>query len=624
MILRHAAAALALLLAGCAQLPVASLDASQALAHEQQPRASACGELGCAADSAVLETARALAARPADDPRHRVTLLERGDDALIARVHLIRAARESIELQSYIFAEDDIGWLVLNELLHAARRGVRVRLLLDQLFSFEDVPLLAVMAGAHQNMQTRLYNPTFGKASTHPIEFGAGVLCCFRRFNQRMHNKLLRVDGVAAVSGGRNIQARYFDWDPAFNYRDRDLLVLGRAVAGMGENFDEFWNHPLAIPIARLHDVAAVLLDHEGSPLKRPAPRLHRVERMVAASALADSPAHLHARLVAPAFTVGRVEFLAEGPEKHGDEAPPALSIELHALMRQARESVLLQTPYLVLSRPARRVFRELHRTDPAPEVLVSTNSLAATDAWPVYALSHKYKRTYLRALGMDIREYKPYPQRLPVSPWLFDRPLGPEAVAAAPGPQPEWQGPAGDVFGSAGTERRSRYALRGPVRLEQAGRRTGLHAKSLVIDSRIAVVGSHNFDPRSDNFNTESAVIVYDEHFARALEAVIRVDAAPDNAWVVAKRPDLPILSGLNYQIGKVFEWLPLFDLWPFRYASSYERAPECPDAEPEGDLARSPCWIAVGAFPGVDVPLKSLYTRLMTAFGAGLEPIL
>lgn len=602
-------AILSLSLSACAQLSPARLERAQALAVAVRPSALACERSDrCALDSPLLDQARVLTSA-AGPPQHRLRLLEDGEDALLARIHLIRAARETIELQSFIFAEDDVGWMMLNELLQAARRGVRVRVLLDQLFSVDDTRLLAALSAEHVNFDLRLYNPTFGKARIRPLEFGAGIVCCFRRVNQRMHGKLLAVDGVVAITGGRNYQDRYYDWDPDYNYRDRDLLVLGPEVAAMIANFDAFWEHPLAVPAARLHDVARVLLHAGGPPDGLPAPRLRNADRIVALSAAANDPAQIVERLLAPAFAVARVEFLADLPAKHeptgSDGHQAAVSAALRALVAGAERSVVLQTPYLVMSRPARRTFRALRKRPHPPEVLVSTNSLAATDAWPVYALSHKYKRTYLRDLGLDIREFKPFPTT-------------PATTAT-------------DAGGSA----QGRVRLRGsgagsgaspyrPLPLTRPGRRHGLHAKSLVIDSRIGVVGTHNFDPRSDRFNTESAIVVYDAAFAAALEARIRADADPDRAWVIARRARPPVLSGVDYAIGKVFEKLPLFDVWPFRYATSYERRPQCPDAQPVGDLARSDCWRAVGAFPEVKVPLKGLSTRLVTAFGAGLAPIL
>ena len=153
-----------------------------------------------------------------------------------------------------------------------------------------------------------------------------------------------------------------------------------------------------------------------------------------------------------------------------------------------------------------------------------------------------------------------------------------------------------------------------------------GLHAKSMVIDNRIGVVGTHNFDPRSENYNTESAVVIQDEAFAQALAASIRRDIKPENSWVVAPRAKPVVLSGLDYSLGKVSEALPLFDLWPWRYATSYEfqPGPDCPTPVPSDHPDFHRCYVAVGDFPEVNVGPKWLYTRLLTAFGAGLVPIL
>ena len=164
------------------------------------------------------------------------------------------------------------------------------------------------------------------------------------------------------------------------------------------------------------------------------------------------------------------------------------------------------------------------------------------------------------------------------------------------------------------------------PVPLRRAGVRVGLHAKSLVIDERIGVVGTHNFDPRGDRYNTESAVVIDDPVFARALAASIRGDMAPDNAWVIGRRDKAPVLSGLDYSLGKVSESLPLFDIWPWNYATSYEfvPGPACPVPLPRDDPGFRACYRPVGDFPEVSLGLKGLTTRIFTAFGAGLAPIL
>jgi hypothetical protein len=191
-----------------------------------------------------------------------------------------------------------------------------------------------------------------------------------------------------------------------------------------------------------------------------------------------------------------------------------------------------------------------------------------------------------------------------PWAPTTFDDP-----VTSSPAPDP-------------GTGLR-RFRRLGPVPLKRAGLRIGLHAKSLVVDRRIAVVGSHNFDPRSDEFNTESMVVVYDEAFAARLAGSIDRDMAPGNAWVVAPKEKLPILWGLNYNLGKLREKLPVFDVWPLPYATSYELKPGCAPRSPNAPDFHE-CYTPVGDFPEVNLSLKGIYTRVLTVFGAGLIPIL
>src|SRR5690606_14627406 len=327
---------------------------------------------------------------------------------LLARINLIRSARKSIELQSFIYAEDDAGFLVLDELLAAARRGVRVRVLLDQLYSVGDTRLLARLAAEHVNFELRLFNPTFGRARTNALQFVGGILCCFTRFNQRMHNKLLLVDGRVGITGGRNIENRYFDWDPAFNYRDRDVLVAGPAGAQMRESFETFWRYRKSVPVARLRDVARWLLKPSTEPL--PATRIERAGRLLDLSAQADNADLIEARIASRALPVAAVSYVSDGPGKDGDGSHRAQATRsLRERVAATRDNLVLQTPYLVLSRPAKDLFRSLQKREDPPRVIVSTNSLASTDAFPVYALSHKYKRSYLRKYGFQIHEYKPF-----------------------------------------------------------------------------------------------------------------------------------------------------------------------------------------------------------------------
>lgn len=602
---------LLLLASGCATISPeqrrAAFDAVEA-AHAVAPSCTDPADAACQpVDSPLLALGeQALAASAPGAPRHHVTLLERGQDALVARLHLIRAARASIELQSFIYDTDDSGLLVLEELLAAARRGVKVRVLLDQLYGLPNPGLQASLAGAHPNFELRLYNPTFNEAKTQQLEYAAGILCCFGDFNRRMHTKLLLVDGHTGITGGRNIQDRYFDWGPSYNYRDRDILVAGPVAAAMRENFESFWTFERSRQAQALRDVSERLANAGSQPHPYLDPGREKSPRVQAMQAVsADGPA-VWERLAPLTMEVGKVDFHADLPNKHvgGQKAHEDASVAMRDLVESTRSELVLQTPYLVLSREARRLFRLMHRREDPPAVWISTNSLAATDAFPVYAMSHKYKRLYLRELGFRIREYKPYPAQSPIEVAATGA-LG-QQYATLP------------IFGSG-----SAGSASGPVPLKRAGVRVGLHAKSIVIDDRIGVVGSHNFDPRSDNLNTESMVVVHDHEFAVALRASIELDMQPQNAWTIARREKPPLFSGLNYSLGKLSEKLPIFDIWPFPYASSFELREGCNPLPPE-DPGFYDCHEDVGAFPEVDLPLKTVYTRIVTAFGAGLVPIL
>ena len=633
--LRGLVLASALLCSACAGLSHNQRNQSASIAQAARSQVIDCS----AADACALASPlhglgdQAYAESTPQAPRHYALILDQGSDALLARINLIRSARHRIDLQTYIFDKDDSARLVLDELLAASRRGVQVRVLIDQLAAITDLEILAALSGAHRNFAIRVYNPSFGKAKLNYLDYAGSVLCCFRRFNQRMHTKLLVVDDAVGITGGRNYQDDYYDWDGEYNFRDRDVLVAGPATHAMATNFESFWNAPRSVPVERLNDVGRRLL-RDGVP---PMPPLayKRPERVAGLSAEASDAGVVQQRLVQHAMPVGQVDYVADLPQKHRSEASgnvkPAAS-KLETLITDARAEVLLQTPYLVMSDPAQELFRALHQRAPAPQVLVSTNSLAATDNAIVYSMSFKYKRRYLREFGFRIYEYKPFPEDAPVdyAALLPEPPLGMPAMEDEPVKQEATPDSQQESRRVRRAESRPSFLSSGSgtelLPLKRAGVRLGLHAKSMVIDNRIGVIGTHNFDPRSENYNTESAVIIDDRAFAEALAASIRRDMKPENSWVIAPREKPVVLSGLDYSLGKVSEALPLFDVWPWRYATSYEfvPGPECPAPVPSNDPSFHRCYVAVGDFPEVNVGPKWLYTRLLTAFGAGLVPIL
>ncbi|MEG2802671.1 phospholipase D family protein [Stenotrophomonas sp.] len=681
-----------LLGSGCASLSNAQRERAAGIAAQARSTVVDCTQPDrCALDSPLRALGgKAFAESTEAAPRHYATIIDEGEVSLVARLNLIRSATRSIDLQTYIFDKDDSARLVLDELLAAARRGVKVRVLIDQLSAISDLQILGALASSHQNFELRVYNPTFGKARLNYFDYAGSVLCCFRRFNQRMHNKLLVIDDALGVVGGRNYQDDYYDWDSEYNFRDRDVLVAGPEVREMATNFDAFWRAPRSVPAERLNDVGRTLLDH-GAPQMPPTAYRHP-ERVARVSGEADDGDYIARTFVDTALPVAAVRYVADLPRKHRREraSQPAngqhvTEPQLDALIASAQREVLLQTPYLVLSKPARTLFRTLRKREQPPRIVVSTNSLAATDNPIVYALSYKYKRRNMRELGFNLYEFKPFPLDAPVdyrnllpaplgealpsdgrrssliggsaagsnargggSRGASPRPLADASAAAdatatapveaAPIRRQPTPGPAarrrsdGSVVERRVLRAETRPSFLGtkavnkPLPVTRTGARMGLHAKSMVVDRRIGVIGTHNFDPRSENYNTEGAVIIEDPVFAEALAQSILRDIHPQNSWTVAPRTKPPVLSGLNYSVGKASEALPVLDFWPWRYATDYEfqPGPDCPAPLRRQHADFHKCYVAVGDFPEVNVGPKWLLVRMLTAFGAGLVPIL
>lgn len=628
---------------GCS-LSAARIQKADAVVALTVDRQSTCAQPDhCALPSVLVDAAlEANAASTPDKPVHVATLLEDGETALAARVNLIRAARQTIDVQTYIWEQDDAGKLVLDELIAAARRGVRVRILADQLFSFRDPGLLAVLARASDNIEIRLYNPTFYSARTPPLEFAAGIVCCFFHFNQRMHNKLIVIDDLIGITGGRNYEDRYFDWDPAFDYVDRDVMVGGPAAKAMGASFDQFWVHKRAVPLTHLRDVNSELVA-DTDDLKRWAPPTYdNPERVTELLEHAEDAGWVDERLVRATLRLNRVEYLSDLPGKTDDpkrREARTLTRHIMGLVRNAKSEIVLQTPYLVMSKPAKKIFSNLHKQPDPPRVVVSTNSLASTDAFAVYAMSYKHRKRYLIDYGFEIYELKPHPANAdrdalegPTTDIItppINRPVGSGGGDRRPtrAERSRAAGTSGPSESAGFLSAGRRYgpgARHRPAPLLTEGVRFGLHAKSIVVDDTFAMVGTHNFDPRSDHYNTESGVIIYDKRFSDRLRGSIMQDTEPGNAWVIGPRQKtIPVLSEINEFIGDVSERLPFFDLWPFRYATSYDLKPGCIPMR-WTDPKFFECYEPVGDFPEVDVSLKMIYTRMITAFGSASSGIL
>jgi phosphatidylserine/phosphatidylglycerophosphate/cardiolipin synthase-like enzyme len=603
--LKWCVGALTLALAACAPLSVRNVERANQIVAMSVDTGTDCDRADrCAEPSPFMAQANAaLAASTPGHPRNTVTLLNIGQNALAARINLIRAAQKSIDIQTYIWADDDAGMLVLDALVKAARRGVEVRILADQLGSLNNPVLLSRLARASDNLHIKLYNPTFDSARAGYVEYAASVLCCFSKFNQRMHNKLFLVDGKVGIIGGRNYQNHYFDWDAQTDFIDRDVIVAGAAGRQMARGFELFWDARRAVPITHLRDVNADILAHPFDAQPWTEPRFADPQRVARLRAKAGDPAWLAGHLLDHSLNVGLVDYFYDLPSKdeavHGPDSRE-LTRDLMRMIAGARHQIVLQTPYLVMTRRAGRIFKALQKKDPRVQVIVSTDSLASTDAVPVYALSYKHHKKFLVDYGFQIHELMPHP-----------------------GDERDLLGDYDRLSGIGSEQSSPHRGGRAPIEPGHPGPRLSLHAKSLVVDGQIAMVGSHNFDPRSARINTEDGVIIDDKAFAEQVRASILRVAAPQNAWLVAPRRPIPVIGDVSQVIGDVSRSLPIFDIWPWGYATDYQLKPggkPVPATSPEF----LDNWVPVGDFPEVNLSLTAIIARFITAFGVGIQGIL
>ncbi len=551
-------------------------------------------------DSQLLDRATRLARYSYH--KNQVCLLDIGYDALVARVHLIRSARKSIRIQTMIWVNDETGRFIVYELIQAARRGVQVRLLIDHLASEHDLEIAAFLANVHPNFQVKLFNPLiglWGNLKAHPslVDKAWAVLFSFNRLNQRMHNKTFIVDGAAGITGGRNYQNAYYDHAFGMNYKDRDLLVLGPAVGAFEESFDSYWTFERSVNLHDLKDVRSYPAADIGSRwLTRESFQLNN--RFTDVVADSQAPDQISARFVDPLLEVEAVEFIADRPSKTEpsagrDNVLGKVPLELARLVSRAEASVLIQTPYLVLSSSAIELFKTLRKRYPDMDIRISTNSLAATDSWYVYALSYQQKKTYLKSLKFKIFEFKPLPRDIhvymPGYGQLRARKLERSAKKSTVVTSGGWVSEAGEY--SAGPL--ANRPFKPPYLC--------LHAKSLVVDTDISFVGSYNLDPRSENINTECGVIVKDKGFAKRLENSIAMDTRAQNSWVIARKKRFVGVAEANAALVDLSRFIPIVDPWPFRYSASFELIPgrsAVDTADP--DFYKN--YRDVGSFPQVE----------------------
>jgi putative cardiolipin synthase len=409
-------------------------------------------------------------------------LLDNGLDAFVARGALIELADQTLDLQYYIFHHDTTGSIVIDRLIAAAERGVRVRLLLDDWGTADKKDEAVAGLDAHPNIEVRLFNPYVNRSG---IRWVAELLTSFARINRRMHNKQLIADGQAVVLGGRNIGDEYFGFGE-LEFQDVDVLGVGPVTEQSSASFDAYWNSAFATPISALgtYTITEAAFAAERKALHE---RVERYRDSPFAQALRESDLAQALRTQSVQLHWGDAKVLSDPPDKV--TKPPDipdesyLGAQLTTYAQPVRSELLVVSPYFV---PAGRglEFFGAKRRD-GVRVRILTNSLAATDVWLVHAGYSKYRRQLLER-GVEIYELKPEAQR------------------------------AAGVKGLVGSSRAS------------------LHGKTFVLDRHSVFVGSLNIDPRSLQQNTEVGVIVKSAELARAVAALFERWGGPDWSYEV------------------------------------------------------------------------------------------
>lgn len=419
-------------------------------------------------------------------------LLDDGHEAFIARLSLIDLAERTLDLQYYIMRDDETTRALLYALIQAANRGVRVRLLLDDIYAVGR-DLEWSLLDAHPNIEMRLFNPFMARGPFGLSRFFE-LLGNAVRLNRRMHNKLFIADNTAVVVGGRNLGNEYFNAESDTLFVDLDVLGVGPIAEQTTRSFEDFWRSEFAVPLTSLHKQASseaelrrraigyrkLLRDFRGSGYFQDV-RDTQFVRELAHQSVALIPGRAYAVWDTPEKAIGKRKLIA------GEHKGPRI-IEL---LKQARESITLISPYFIPG--ALGVERLADYVATGVQVQVLTNALVSTDVPVVHTGYARYREELLKA-GVQLFELRPD---------TLDR--------------KQWK-----------------------KRRKQLGRsRASLHTKLILIDDQYALIGSANLDPRSIFLNTEFTCVIESSVIVKQLKQLYRELCEPEQSFAVSLSGD-------------------------------------------------------------------------------------
>ncbi|MDR5170686.1 phospholipase D family protein [Methylobacillus flagellatus] len=416
--------------------------------------------------------------------------------AFAARMLLTHSAQKTLDVQYYIWRNDNTGILFLEALRKAAERGVRVRLLLDDNgISGREMDARLAALNKHPNIEVRLFNP-FPFRTFKPL----GFLTDFSRLNRRMHNKSFTADNMVTIIGGRNVGDEYFGATDGILFADLDVMAIGAVVDDTSQDFDRYWASASAYPLSVLIPAPS---DEELQALSAAADKAEKtVTGQGYLKALKESQ-FIHDFIKGQhAFDWSKVELISDSPDKITGEAKKdeLMVFNLARILRNPKESVDLVSPYFVPTQTGVDGFSALARK--GINIRILTNALESTDVAAVHAGYAKWRKPLLQA---GIRLYE---MRSQVAGSGMAKYLG--------------------ALGSSGSS---------------------LHAKTFTIDRSRVFIGSFNFDPRSAQLNTELGFMIESPGLAQQMEQAFKADV-PESAYEV-RLDENNRLYWLSYQDG-------------------------------------------------------------------------
>ncbi len=417
-----------------------------------------------------------------------VYVLEDGGTSMVTRAWLSEYAEKTIDIQYFIFSTDNVGLIACDYLIRAADRGVKVRILVDDIMVDAGVHEILAM-DSHENIEIKIYNPgcNLGKSIFGKLK---KLTSDFKGFNQRMHNKTFTVDGKVVITGGRNIADEYFDYDHEFNFRDRDVMVLGKEVSIVQKSFEQFWNDSISVPVTNIvedkeDDFSSPsryeLLHQYACDPKNFWPQVReRIKKLPSAFKYIQESGDL--------VWLDSINFISDYPGKNREKGFGGRTTDsLISLVKQAKTSIDVQSPYLIVTELGLNLFRETVKR--GVKVRIMTNSLMSNDNLESFAGYQSCRKQLLEA-GVKIYEFKP--------------------------------------------DAEERYKIMTGELQEKLNFKPvfGLHAKSMVIDGKITVIGTFNLDPRSANLNTECITVIHSQKVTEGVLKGMEIEFKPENSW--------------------------------------------------------------------------------------------